>query len=237
MGDVPAAGSASPAPRRPVIATVSCVVAMAVYLVVRDQIDGPVEVVSSIALIGVTVGLAVWAGASAPDLGLAPRDLGSGAVWGLGVGAVLAAAIVLGTFIPLLDDFFDDDRYADLGGGELAFEALVRVPVGTALFEEVLFRSVLLGLTLMLTTRVVAVISSSAVFGFWHVSAAADFAETNDGAGSAALLAVIAGTVLATGAAGVGFAWLRLRSRSVLAPTIVHAAVNSTALLAAAATS
>ena len=37
------------------------------------------------------------------------------------------------------------------------------------------------------------------------------------------------------GVAGAGFAWLRLRSGSVLAPTIVHAAVNSTALLAAAA--
>jgi membrane protease YdiL (CAAX protease family) len=44
---------------------------------------------------------------------------------------------------------------------------------------------------------------------------------------------VVAGTVAATTAAGVGFSLLRLRSGSVLAPVIVHAAINSSAFIAA----
>jgi uncharacterized protein len=40
---------------------------------------------------------------------------------------------------------------------------------------------------------------------------------------------------LATAAAGVLFAWLRLRSGSLLAPVLLHLATNSVGLLAAAA--
>ncbi|MGI9646582.1 MAG: CPBP family intramembrane glutamic endopeptidase [Ilumatobacteraceae bacterium] len=219
------------------VAVVGSIVLMAAYLVARDRLEGPVEVVLAIVLVAATVGAAWWAGASLADLGLRPVDLGSGAAWGLAIGAGLAALIVAVSWVPAADDFFADERYSDLDGGQLAFEALVRVPIGTALFEELLFRGVLLGLALMVTGRLVAVISSSVLFGLWHVFAATDFADTNDGVGSTAVLAVVAGTVLVTGVAGAALAWLRLRSRSVLAPTIVHAAVNSTALLVAAANS
>jgi membrane protease YdiL (CAAX protease family) len=213
------------------------IVLMAAYLVARDQLDGPVEIVLAVGLVAATVGAAVWAGASAADLGLRAADLPSGALWGSTVGLGLAAAIVVISFVPAAEGFFDDDRYADLDGGELAVEALVRVPIATALFEEVVFRGVVLGLALMVTGRLVGVLSSSALFGFWHVFAAADFASTNESAGSTALVAVVAGTVVVTGLAGVGLAWLRLRSQSVLAPTLVHAAVNATALLVTAMSS
>ena len=43
---------------------------------------------------------------------------------------------------------------------------------------------------------------------------------------------MVASTVLATAAAGVAFAWLRLRSRSVVAPVLAHAALNSLAFVA-----
>ena len=43
----------------------------------------------------------------------------------------------------------------------------------------------------------------------------------------------MAGNVAVTGMAGTVFAWLRLRSGSVAAPLLAHAALNSAALLAA----
>ena len=43
----------------------------------------------------------------------------------------------------------------------------------------------------------------------------------------------VLGTVAATAAAGVGFALLRLRSRSVAAPVLAHAAVNQLGYAAA----
>jgi membrane protease YdiL (CAAX protease family) len=46
-------------------------------------------------------------------------------------------------------------------------------------------------------------------------------------------IATVAGTVVATGLAGAAFGWLRLRSRSVLAPVIAHAGINVAAFLAA----
>ena len=75
------------------------------------------------------------------------------------------------------------------------------------------------------------------MFGVWHVLPTLESLAANppdDGDHSAAhKIGVVAGTVAATTAAGVGFSLLRLRSRSVLAPVIVHAAINSSAFIAA----
>ena len=43
---------------------------------------------------------------------------------------------------------------------------------------------------------------------------------------------VLLGTTLSTAGAGCLFAWLRLRSRSLLAPVLAHAASNASAYLA-----
>jgi membrane protease YdiL (CAAX protease family) len=42
----------------------------------------------------------------------------------------------------------------------------------------------------------------------------------------------VAAVVGATAVAGMGFCWLQWRSRSVVAPIVVHAAVNGAGLLA-----
>jgi uncharacterized protein len=42
----------------------------------------------------------------------------------------------------------------------------------------------------------------------------------------------VAGNVAVTSAAGAAFAWLRLRSGSVFAPLLAHAALNDSALVA-----
>jgi uncharacterized protein len=54
-------------------------------------------------------------------------------------------------------------------------------------------------------------------------------------AGPAAVAAGVAGGVVVTAVAGLGFCLLRLRSGSVIAPVIAHAAINSLATVASVA--
>jgi membrane protease YdiL (CAAX protease family) len=204
------------------------------YLVVASQIDGPLQVAASVALVAGAMCVARFAGLSAEDVGLGRDRVVAGVRWGAVVGAAAALAIAAAALVPGLRSFFEDDRYMGATGAEVLFETLVRIPLGTALFEELLFRGVVLGLLLRQVRPTVAVGVSSVLFGLWHVAAALGFADANaavpdGGAGSAATVLV---TVAVTGGAGAVLAWLRIRSGSVLAPAIVHAAVNSSAVLA-----
>ena len=62
-----------------------------------------------------------------------------------------------------------DEKITGTGRAEAAFETFVRIPLETALAEEIIFRGVLLGLGLRSRTPVGAVVSSSIWFGLWHV--------------------------------------------------------------------
>jgi membrane protease YdiL (CAAX protease family) len=179
------------------------------------------------------LGLARGVGLSSVDLGMARRHVPSGLRWGATLGGVAGAAIVLAAVIPGLSSLFEDDRYSGVSGSDLAFDVFVRIPIGTALFEEVLFRGVLLGMLLRQVRPTTAVATSAALFGVWHVASAATFAGANAGVPEGGSWLVVPVTVLVTGVAGAFLAWLRIRSQSVLAPVLVHAAVNSSALVAA----
>jgi uncharacterized protein len=71
---------------------------------------------------------------------------------------------------------------------------------------------------------------SSVLFGFWHILPALN--DTN-GKSGAATVGVVVGTIGVTTAAGVLFAWLRLRSESLAAPVLAHIATNSLAYIGA----
>jgi uncharacterized protein len=184
--------------------------------------------------------LARRAGIGPDDLGLARRHLGGGLRWGSAAAAAVAAVLAIGASnadaIGPLAVLLDDDR-ADLPAASLAFVALVRVPLGTAVFEEVAFRGLLLAACRRVWGTTSAVAVSSLVFGLWHIAPTAVTLGINDVDPLApAGLAAIAGSVVVTTVAGVGFSLLRLRSRSLLAPVLAHWATNSFGLLAATAT-
>lgn len=162
------------------------------------------------------------------QLGLSGRALRSGLRWGAAVGGAAAAAMAIGAALPLTRGLFEDGRVQiDNGLGELAHQALVRIPLGTVLFEEVAFRGVLLGLLLQRMGTRPAVLVSSVLFGLWHIVPTVGAASTND-IGGLAQAGAVAGAVVVTFAGGVFFCALRLRSGHLVAPVLVHLAFNVT---------
>jgi membrane protease YdiL (CAAX protease family) len=174
-------------------------------------------------------------GATLDDLGLAIHRARRSLLIGLGIGGVIAAVVGIGLTVPWFRDFFADERFADLGVGALAYQALVRIPLGTAVGEELLFRSVGLGIGLRRWSLVGAVAGSSALFGLWHILPALDSHASNPVATSVPVPLLVAGTVAITALAGVGFSWLRIWTGHVAAPLVAHATLNASALMAAAA--
>ncbi|MGY1722159.1 CPBP family intramembrane glutamic endopeptidase [Blastococcus sp. SYSU DS0533] len=170
------------------------------------------------------------------ELGLGRRRAGAGLRWGGVCAAVVAAGYAAALAVPATRPLLADARLAGAGPGEVAHQALVRIPLGTVVWEEVAFRGVLLAALLRLVGPRAAVAVHAPLFGIWHVRPTLSAATANtvaDGSGGL-LLAVLLGCIL-TAAAGALFAWLRLRSGSLLAPVLLHLATNSLGALAAAA--
>lgn len=203
--------------------------------VVVTRVPGPYALVNGTATV-VLLAAARAGGLSWAELGLDRRRLGAGLRWGGGCAALVACGYAVALAVPGLRPLLTDARVAGLDGGEIAARVLVRIPVGTVLWEEVAFRGVLLAALLRVTSPRAAVAVSAAVFGLWHVRPTAAAVAANDLPGGPVLLvAAVALGCLVTAAAGVLFVALRQRSGSLVAPVLLHLATNTLGLLAAAA--
>jgi uncharacterized protein len=152
---------------------------------------------------------------------------------GLKVGALLMASVLavylVSWAIPATHGLFKDRRVGERSTAAMLYEVFVRIPFGTVLLEEVAFRGVLLG---QLGSRLhwrVGLITSSLLFGLWHVLPAWAINTVNPvlrSSGVSRPLAVL-GAVLSTAVAGLFMGWVRIRARSLLAPVMLHVATNS----------
>lgn len=174
-------------------------------------------------------GLLLWAhraiGLSWEELGLARSSVRDGARTGLIAALCVASVIALLIALPATRSSFEPGSVLHASATERVLRPLVVIPLGTAVFEETIFRGVLLGVLLRRSSRTKAVVISSVAFGLWHL------VPLNVDSGRRAVAAL--GVVAVTTAAGVLFAWLRLRSGSLLAPILAHVATNSFAYVAA----
>jgi membrane protease YdiL (CAAX protease family) len=170
------------------------------------------------------------------DLGLARRRLPAGARWGARCSAAVAGGYAVALAVPALRPLLADARIAGLGGGEIAYQVLVRIPFGTVVWEEVAFRGVFFAALARVASVPAATAASAAVFGVWHIRPTLDALAANDLVEGPVLRpAAVLLACLATAGAGVLFSWLRLRSGSLLAPALLHLAANTLGTVAAAA--
>jgi membrane protease YdiL (CAAX protease family) len=161
------------------------------------------------------------------ELGLARDRLRSGLLYGLAVLGVIAVVLGVLVALPSSRELFPDDTER-VSGLRVLLDAAVRIPAATVFPEEVAFRGVLLALLLRRSPLRRALLVHSILFGLWHVPPLLIGAED----GLIRALPLAAGTLAATAVAGLGFAWLRLRSGSLLAPVLAHIGTNSTATVA-----
>lgn len=208
------------------------VVAIAVVdIVTNTVIAGAVQLVLKLAVIAVMLW---WARSrmrfSWEELGLGRAQVGSGVRLGVAAALVVGAVISIAVALPPTRSFFAASSIGADSTLQHALEPLLVIPLGTVVFEEVIFRGVLLALLLRRCTTRGAVVASAVIFGCWHLVPAISAA---DGKQAAAAVGTIVGTLAVTTIAGLGFAWLRLRSGSLAAPILAHVATNSLAYTAA----
>ena len=207
------------------------------YNVVTNLRDGKVHwylarnAASAVALVVV----ARRRGLSWRQLGLAHTDLRAGWRQGRRVAGATAVTVVAAGTVGQRRELGRRvlaDRRADLGPRQLAFQTLVRIPLGTAAFEELAFRGVLFGVLSATAGRRAALVGSSAAFGLWHVGPTLAALRCNDvREGRARLTAAAVGL---TALAGTGFGVLRLSSGHVVACGLAHWAINAVGLVLAA---
>ncbi len=182
-------------------------------------------------------GLLVWArlaGLSWSQLGLGRDRLAAGCRWGLGAIGVVSGVYAIGVLVPLTRPAFDDARY-DLPLPETLWTAFVVIPLGTVVLEELAFRSVLWGFLARHLGQWQVLVTTSVLFGFWHVLPALHGGAGEQGlsgaAGGAGSAALVVGTVAFTTVGGLVFGELRRRSDSVLAAAGAHWATNGLGVL------
>lgn len=179
------------------------------------------------------------AGVSWAELGLSRPGLRRGLRAGAACGATAAAGVCAAAALPATRPFFADERAVMAGGSGLA-GALTRITLTAVPPEELSYRSALLGLWLRSGSPARAAGWSSALFGLSHIAPTlATMRHTSLHPRLAGRprrqAAFVAANVAVTGLGGAVLAGLRLRSGSVLAPLLAHAAVNDAALLAGSA--
>jgi uncharacterized protein len=166
---------------------------------------------------------------SAREMAMDRRDLRAGVRYGALAACVVVLALIVLVAVPSSRAHFLHSRVRHDSTAEHWLLPLLVIPLGTAVYEEVIFRGVLLGAALRRWNTYTSVIVTSVAFGLWHLPVAASDPATSGATGPAPYLATFAFTA----AAGVAFAVLRLRSKSVVAPVLAHVATNSGAYVAA----
>jgi uncharacterized protein len=190
------------------------------------------HIIANLVAAGGVVGLAMSAGATREDLGLRTEDLGAGARAGALASAAVLSVVGGAAALRRTRAFFADARVSDVSRGRTSYELAVRIPIGTALAEELLFRSGMVALFAQRRSWTTAAVASSLLFGLWHVLPTVASLETNPAIESVVTsrahgAGAVAGVVAATGGAGLAFSLLLRGARSVVAPVMVHAVLNA----------
>lgn len=184
--------------------------------------------------LNLTVLLLVWFWARkslnlhASDIGFTKKNLGQSVLYGLGLTAlIIIPSFALRQLLPALGLTSMFVRMEGFSRSELWWRVLVRIPLGTGLFEEVLFRGIFYGFLAKHHSSTRAIFHSSLFFAFWHIMPAlkliiVDFQITSPLPLVGLWLVGLAGAYVA----GLMFSWLRYRTSNIVGCLIAHILIN-----------
>jgi len=179
----------------------------------------------NLALLAAVLGWLVRRGYCVAELGLGRAGLGKGLAVGAAGGAALAAVPVGFILLaPLLTgDPIANEGITSLSGAGLFWRLAVRVPLGTAFFEEATFRGALYAALFRWGGVRAALFGTSAIFTFWHVAVSSLTVAESGLANQPAL--IFSGVLLSLVGVFVGgliFAALRWRTGGIAAAATLH---------------
>jgi membrane protease YdiL (CAAX protease family) len=204
-------------------------------IISNEVLDPAWHIPFHLGILGIALVIARAAGTTWTAMGLRPDRAVRGLKVGGVVSGVIAAAIIVAIAIPQTRELFLDDRIIDASVASVLFQALIRVPLATALYEEVLFRGIVFGMLMHRGKPLTAGILTSVLFGLWHILPTLDTIQMNPAgdvfAGIPGITVAIVGSVLGTAGAGLGFLLVRLYANSTWASVLMHIGTNSAAML------
>jgi CAAX protease family protein len=193
-------------------------------------------VVTALVASAVLLGLLRSAGGTWADAGLGRDSLRRGATWGLYLAAGTAVAVVAAVMEPHTRPLFLDPRVEGAGSSAIAFAALVHVPLGTVLLEEIGFRGVVYALAGRMWGLAWATVVSSGLFGLWHVQPAIGVVTSHptfERLNGVVVTLAVAAAVLVASIIGAAMCELRRRSGSLIPPAALHWTANALGYVAA----
>jgi membrane protease YdiL (CAAX protease family) len=176
---------------------------------------------------GAALSAAAGSGLTATDIGLGREELRPGLRLGSRLAAAVACGWVLIAAAPATRPVLRDERVVGLSGRSVAYQVMVRIPIGTVLWEETAFRGILQAALCRVMPGGAAIAATNGVFGIWHIRPTAGALRVNGLAdGPRQTMAAVGWGVAVTAAGGVLLSWLRVRSGSLAAPILLHLATN-----------
>ena len=164
-------------------------------------------------------------GFSLTELAITARNLWPSATIGLAAAVVVTVPAVLYFLFPIgvSGDSIDYGTFADDSVGGFVLWAAVRYPISAAVFEEVLFRGVLLALALRAFGTGRGIVFSAAAFAAWHI--VVDYTTMGDSnvADNDVFFAFAqVGALVALFVGGLALAAIRQRTGSLAGPIVFH---------------
>ncbi len=144
--------------------------------------------------------------------------------WTLVAAVISGSVVILGHVFPAIARLIADRRIMGMSRRGFVAHTLVRIPVLTALTEEILFRGVVWALLAQLGGVPLAWVGSSVAFALGHVVVARQQARREGYPIGRWLSTTLAMTLVA----GFVLGWLRLVTGGIWASVGVHAVVNAT---------
>lgn len=167
------------------------------------------------------------------DIGFTKENLGKSILYGMGLTAlIIVPAFALRQLLPALGITGTFVRLEGFSRAELWWRTLVRIPMGTGLFEEVIFRGIFYGYLIKHYSSRYAIFYSSLFFAFWHIMPAlkvllVDFQVISPLPLIGLWLVGLAGAFVA----GLIFAWIRHRTGNIAGCLIAHILINDLFLI------
>jgi membrane protease YdiL (CAAX protease family) len=169
------------------------------------------------------------------DIGWTRLNIGKSLLYGLGISAlVVLPFIILLWVLPSMGYNVRTPRLETVARDIFWWRIFIRIPLGTAFFEEMLFRGIFYGYLMKKMSQARTILLTSLFFGFWHIMpafrvAGRDLQITAPIAFIAVWFLLILGSIVG----GLLFAWIRHRTRNIAGCVLAHASINVLSLLGA----